>query len=250
MTENGFDVVIPARYGAVRLPGKPLLDVAGVPLILRVLEAASSSQADRVIVATDDERIAECVTAHGGEVQLTSAQHPSGTDRIAETTDLLSLPDERIIVNVQGDEPDMPGALVDQVAALLQNDPQLGMSTAATPIRSASEWQDPSVVKVVSNLHGHALYFSRASIPAGYGEEASNPVGAMRHIGIYGYRAGFVRRFTHWPQGELEIRERLEQLRALQNGEKIAVCEASAIPGPGVDTEADLRRVRDLFAED
>jgi len=244
-----FDVIIPARFGAVRLPGKPLLDVAGKPLIVRVLEAASSSRAERVIVATDDERIADCVTANGGLVQLTSADHPSGTDRIAEAVDALSMDDDRIIINVQGDEPDMPGVLVDQVAALLQNDHHLGMSTAATPIHQTAEWQDPSVVKVVSNIHGHALYFSRAPIPAGQGDDASSPASAMRHIGIYGYRAGFVRQFTQWPRGALEIRERLEQLRALHNGEKIAVCEACAVPGPGVDTQADLQRVRKLFSE-
>jgi len=244
-----FDVIIPARFGAVRLPGKPLLDVAGKPLILRVLEAASRSRAERVIVATDDERIAECVTDYGGLVQLTSADHPSGTDRIAETVDSLSMDDDRIIINVQGDEPDMPGALVDQVAALLQDDRDLGMSTAATPIHKTAEWQDPSVVKVVSNIHGHALYFSRAPIPAGQGEDVNTPESAMRHIGIYGYRAGFVRQFTRWPRGALEIRERLEQLRALHHGEKIAVCEACAVPGPGVDTQTDLQRVRRLFAE-
>ncbi len=244
---SGFDVIIPARYAAVRLPGKPLLDVAGRALILRVLDAASTSSADRVIVATDDERIATVVRDAGGLVQMTSAQHPSGTDRIAEAADMLSLDDDRIIVNVQGDEPDMPGQLVDQVAALLIEDESLGISTAATPIVDLDQWNDRSVVKVVRNAAQHALYFSRAPIPAIQNEQSKVAALALRHIGIYGYRAGFVRRYASWPRCELEVTEKLEQLRVLHQGDRIAVCEACAIPGAGVDTEADLERVRQLF---
>lgn len=250
MNASGFDVIIPARYAAQRLPGKPLLDVAGKALVLRVLDAASTSGAERVIVATDDERIATVVREAGGFVQMTSAEHPSGTDRIAEAADLLELDDDRIIVNVQGDEPDMPGALVDQVASLLVEDVSLGMSTAATPISKLDEWRDPSVVKVVRNANQQALYFSRASIPAATNESSDSSTAtmlAMRHIGIYAYRAGFVREYTSWPRCDLEIKERLEQLRVLYHGAKIAVCDACAIPGPGVDTEADLARVRKLF---
>lgn len=244
---SGFDVMIPARIASVRLPGKPLLDVAGRALILRVLDAASASSAERVYVATDDDRIAEVVRDAGGLVQMTSSEHPSGTDRIAEAVDRLALDDDRIIVNVQGDEPDMPAALIDQVADLLAQDETLGISTAATAISDQVQWRDPSVVKVVRNAANHALYFSRAPIPASQSDRDSMSGLALRHIGIYGYRAGFVRRYAGWPRCDLEVTEKLEQLRVLHQGERIAVCEACAIPGAGVDTEDDLQRVRELF---
>ena len=199
MTEK-FDVIIPARMASVRLPGKPLLDVAGKPLVVRVLDAARTSRAERIVVATDDEGIADVVRAAGGEVQMTADDHPSGTDRIAEAVDRLALADDRVIVNVQGDEPDMPGSLIDQVAGILHNDEALSMATAATPIRTIDEWRDPSVVKVTRDRMGRALYFSRASIPAAPGSDGDTFADGLRHIGIYAYRAGFVRRYSQWPR--------------------------------------------------
>ncbi len=245
-----FDVVIPARYGAERLPGKPLLDIAGSTLIERVYRCARASGAASVIVATDDTRIAAEVERFGGRVCLTASHHACGTDRIAEAVEKMDLPTERIVINLQGDEPRMPAALIEQVAACLDSHPDACVATACEPIEEARVYRDPAVVKVVCDDAGYALYFSRAPIPWERDRAAqaqTAPRLAYRHIGLYAYRAGYLREFAAGPPGDLERLERLEQLRVLARGERIAVCVACERPGPGVDTEDDLRRVRELF---
>lgn len=239
---SGFIVVIPARFGSQRLPGKPLIEVAGKPLIVHVLECAAQSAAERVIVATDDARIADAVDAAGGESMMTSPKHPSGTDRIAEVAERLGLDDDRIIVNVQGDEPDMPAALIDQVAAALADDPQALMSTATTAISDWKEFIDPAVVKVVTGQDHYALYFSRAPIPWPRDDAAREvpPPQARRHIGMYAYRSAFLRRYVQQPLSANEGVEHLEQLRVVDAGGKIAVVDAIAVPGAGIDTADDL----------
>ncbi|WP_297392270.1 3-deoxy-manno-octulosonate cytidylyltransferase [Acidiferrobacter sp.] len=238
-------VIIPARYGATRLPGKPLREIAGRPLIVRVLERAMASGAARVTVATDDARIAEVVEGAGGEVVMTAATHASGTDRIAEAIALLALPDDAIVVNLQGDEPLMPPALVAAVARALNDNPQWQMATAARRMQDAQAFASPHLVKVVCEAGGRALYFSRAPIP--WPRDPVAPVAFLGHIGLYAYRAGFVRMFTGWGPSPLEQRESLEQLRALDHGAAIGVIVTDADPGPGVDTEEDLARANALW---
>lgn len=243
-------VIIPARYASTRLPGKPLLDIAGQPMILRVVECARRSGAKRVVVATDDARIHDVVTAAGVEALMTRADHPSGTDRLAEAIDRLGFSDDAIVVNLQGDEPLMPPRLLQQVAGLLAARPGAVMATACHAISNREDFLNPNVVKVVTDQEGHALYFSRAPIPwprdAMLGA-ATAPLKAFRHIGLYAYRAGFVARYADWPACPLEATESLEQLRVLWNGEKIAVVEADEAPPAGVDTPEDLERVRRHF---
>jgi 3-deoxy-manno-octulosonate cytidylyltransferase (CMP-KDO synthetase) len=245
-------IIIPARYASTRLPGKPLLDIAGRPMILRVIECARQSGAERVVVATDDARIYDVVTAAGAEAVMTRADHPSGTDRLAETLDKLGLDDDAIAVNLQGDEPLMPPQLIRQVATLLAARPAAVMATACHVIASREDFLNPNVVKVVTDHEGHALYFSRAPIPwprdVMLGTSAV-PLKAFRHIGLYAYRAGFVARYAAWPACPLETTESLEQLRVLWHGEKIAVVEAEEAPAAGVDTPEDLERVRSYFRE-
>ena len=248
-----FHVIIPARHGSSRLPGKPLLELGGRPLVQRVVERARESGAESVTVATDDERILRAVENFGGAAVMTSTDHHSGSDRVAEAVEILGLPGETIVVNVQGDEPDMPAALIDQVAALLADDAEAVMATASGELENLGQLTDPSVVKVVTDRRGYALYFSRATIPwvrgddhSGFDEEAAHHV--RRHIGIYAYRAGYIRVFAARPPSPLERLERLEQLRALWHGEKIACGEAVAAPAPGIDTPADLERARRRFA--
>lgn len=251
-----FRVVIPARYASTRLPGKPLLDIGGLPMIQRVVERACSSAATEVLVATDDERIA-AVVRHprnpGAQIAvLTDAALASGTDRVAAVAAARGWPDSLIVVNVQGDEPFLPSQLIDQAAETLAADPGAAIATLATPIGTLAEFIDPNVVKVVTDLQGRALYFSRAAIPFTRDvADATSPIefgGAMRHIGLYAYRAGALRRLVQLAPSPLETRERLEQLRALQNGMAIAVALAAVMPDPGVDTEADLRRARTRVA--
>jgi 3-deoxy-manno-octulosonate cytidylyltransferase (CMP-KDO synthetase) len=248
-----FHVVIPARYASARLPGKPLLDIGGRPMVQRVVEQACASGADRVIVATDDTRIAAAVRDPRGRQHaiavMTEPDLPSGTDRVAAVATRLGWDEGTVVVNVQGDEPFMPPALIDQVAELLTRDESAGIATLATPIESLGEFLDPNVVKVVTADNGAALYFSRAPIPWTRDgvQEGAGPRefgGAMRHVGIYAYRVGTLRRITRLPPSGLELRERLEQLRALQNGLRIVVGACRVPPGPGVDTEADLERAR------
>ncbi|GAA0577887.1 3-deoxy-manno-octulosonate cytidylyltransferase [Halomonas salifodinae] len=248
--------VIPARYASSRLPGKPLLEIAGEPMVVRVWRQARASGADRVVVATDDERIREAVEAAGGEALMTRADHPSGTDRLAEVADLLGLDDAAILVNVQGDEPLLPPALIDQVVQRLADDGTAAMATLAEPIQDVETLFNPNVVKVVRDLSGAALYFSRAPIPwdreawdrdafAARPERLSTD-GWLRHIGLYAYRAGFLRDYRDWRPTPLEQLEQLEQLRALQHGRRILVALTREPHPAGVDTAEDLARVRAL----
>lgn len=232
-----FDVFIPARYGSRRLPGKPLIEIKGRPLIQYVYECARASSAARVIVTTDDPRIVDAVRGFGGEVCVTRAEHPTGTDRIAEAVAALKLPDDRIVVNVQGDEPQMPATLIDDVARTLADRPQSAVSTACYPFVTDNDQNDPNVVKVVTGADGVALYFSRAPIP--WSREGKT-IQALRHIGIYGYRVGVLKKFAGWHSSELERIERLEQLRLLHYGAQIVVHHATVAPGIGIDTREDL----------
>jgi 3-deoxy-manno-octulosonate cytidylyltransferase (CMP-KDO synthetase) len=248
-----FRVVIPARHASTRLPGKPLLRLAGQPMILHVHGRALRSGAAEVIVATDDARIHAACTAAGATVEMTSERHASGTDRIAEVAARRGWNGEEIVVNVQGDEPLLPPALISQAAALLAVTPAASIATLATPIADEAEYLDPNVVKVVARPDGQALYFSRASIPwdrDAAGESHPGLVrhrGARRHLGIYAYRVSALRRIAAAPADELERLERLEQLRALAMGLVIVVADAVEPPGPGVDTAADLARVEALL---
>lgn len=249
-----FHVVIPARYASTRLPGKPLLDIGGVPMIQRVVAQACASSAAEVLVATDDERVAAVVSdprSPGRRIAvMTDAELPSGTDRVAVVAGIRGWADDTIVVNVQGDEPFLPPRLIEQAADLLARDPAAGIATLSAPVGSLHEFLDPNVVKVVTARDGAALYFSRAPIPwardGARGAIGSQRefAGAMRHVGIYAYRVGCLRRVTAMVPSSLELIERLEQLRALQNGERIAVAACLEPPQPGVDTESDLRRAR------
>jgi 3-deoxy-manno-octulosonate cytidylyltransferase (CMP-KDO synthetase) len=249
-----FKVVIPARYAAARLPGKPLLEIGGRPMIQWVIQNARRSRADEVIVATDDARILEAAfDPHEPQHQLgvlTASTHHSGTDRIAEVAQLRGWDPQTIVVNVQGDEPLLPATLIDEVAALLQGRSDAQLATLCTPITRIEELLDPNVVKVVTTDHGEALYFSRAPIPwhrehapAGFASQSCHD-GARRHLGIYAYRVAALRQLTRCAATTLEMAEKLEQLRALQQGMRIVVATASVVPGMGVDTEHDLAAVR------
>ena len=244
-----FKVVIPARYGSTRLPATAIASLAGRPMIQWVVDAARRSAAAAVLVATDDARVAEVVEPRDCVV-MTRADHVSGTDRIAEVAQQRGWGDADIVVNVQGDEPQLPPALIDQVAALLARDARADLATLSTPIGSLQEFLDPNVVKVVTAGDGAALYFSRAPIPwhrdgAPQGLTSQTSVaGAQRHLGIYAYRVASLRQMTALPPSSLETTEKLEQLRALQSGMRILVAEACATPGIGVDTEHDLARAR------
>ncbi|MEW5885780.1 MAG: 3-deoxy-manno-octulosonate cytidylyltransferase [Pseudomonadota bacterium] len=275
MHSTSFHVLIPARLGSTRLPRKPLADIGGAPMVVRVAQRALASRALSVTVAADDPCIVQACQQHGIDAILTRPDHASGSDRLAEACTLLGWPDETLVINLQGDEPLMAPALLAAVAQQLQQRPDCVMSTAAHPLHSAAEFLTPNVVKVVLDAQGRALYFSRAPIPhwrdrpveliaEPAAELPADPVAAtplpgqssaagaapvpqpaaLRHIGLYGYRAGFLRRFPQLPAAPLEQCEALEQLRVLWYGERIAVHVTDQAPGPGVDTEADLQRVR------
>ncbi|RUO40837.1 3-deoxy-manno-octulosonate cytidylyltransferase [Pseudidiomarina aestuarii] len=241
-----FTVIIPARYASSRLPGKPLAMIGDKPMIQRVYERAAAAGAAEVIVATDDQRIVSAVEAFGGRAMLTSTHHQSGTERIAEVIDYLAIADDHIVVNVQGDEPFIPPEIIRQVADNLANQKQAQMATLAVPIHSLEEVLSPHAVKVVTDVNGYALYFSRAPIPYERDGLSQNKLAALadyrRHIGIYAYRAGFVWRYVEWDPSPLEQIESLEQLRVLWYGERIHVAEAIATPPAGIDTPADLVR--------
>ena len=237
-----FTVVIPARYASTRLPGKPLADIGGRPMIAWVHERARASGAAEVIVATDDARVAQAARAAGARVELTSGDHASGTDRIAEVAVRLGWPDEHIVVNVQGDEPLMPPVLITQVAELLASRPEAAIATLMTPIEDDDALRDPSTAKVICDRSGRALYFSRAPIPWSRDGERGEP--ARRHIGLYAYRVRDLKAISAEPPCALELCERLEQRRALWMGLTIVVADAEAPPGRGVDTEEDLAAVR------
>lgn len=247
--DRDFKVVIPARYGSTRLPGKPLLDISGKPMIQHVVECARASRASEVVVATDDQRILDVCARLGIDAELTAVNHHSGSDRVAEVIERRGWDDDTIVVNLQGDEPCMPSALIDQVASNLAALEGVGMATLAHPIADSATLFDPHVVKVVISTVGFALYFSRAPIPwhrdEFLGNKASLPksVDFLRHIGLYAYRAAFLKRFVTLEPSPLEIAESLEQLRALWHGTPIHVGLATETPGPGVDTPDDLARV-------
>lgn len=253
-----FTVLIPARLASTRLPDKPLADIAGVPMVVRVAQRALQSGASRCVVAADDARIVEACKAHGIQALLTRTDHASGSDRLAEACTLLDLPDDAVVVNVQGDEPLIDPALIDAVAAELQHRSDCVMSTAAHPIGSAAEFLNPNVVKVVLDRAGTALYFSRAPIAwwrDGMAPLLDSKAGAalptpapLRHIGIYAYRAGFLRQFPALEPAPLEQLESLEQLRVLWHGQRIAVHLSEHAPGAGVDTPEDLQRVREVLS--
>jgi len=245
-------LVIPARYSSTRLPGKALIDIGGKPLLQRVYEKARESNAESITIATDDDRIFQAAEKFGAEVCMTSSAHQSGTDRIAEVVSVMEWSDDTIVVNLQGDEPLMPASLLDQVAATLQSHDRAVMSTACHKIDNENDYRDPNVVKVVVDREGYALYFSRASIPWHRDAISSGitpDLPAHRHIGLYAYRAGFVKQYAQWSPCNLEKAESLEQLRVLWQGYQIAVCEATELPGPGVDTEADLEKVRNILGQ-
>lgn len=251
-----FKVVIPARYGSTRLPGKPLLEINGKPMVQWVVDAACASAADEVLVATDDQRIVQAVfnpRGAGSIAVLTSSEHRSGTDRIAEVARQRGWPENTIVVNVQGDEPQMPAQLIEQVAGLLADQPTAQIATLCTPIESLEEFLNPNVVKVVHADDATALYFSRAPIPwhrdsapAGLGSQTQFQ-GALRHLGIYAYRVAALLRLTQLPPSTLEQAESLEQLRAQQAGMRIVVAQAATHPGMGIDTPQDIERIRQLI---
>lgn len=247
-----FIVVIPARYASSRLPGKPLASIGGKPMVVHVMERALLSGADQVIVATDNHDVVAAVKRAGGEVCLTSVDHQSGTERLAEVIKHYGFVDEDIIVNVQGDEPLIPPLIISQVAGNLASC-NAGMATLAVPITTSKEAFNPNIVKVVMDTNGYALYFSRAAIPWDR-ERFSQSLKTvsdcfLRHIGIYAYRVGFIHRYVNWAPSKLEQIELLEQLRVLWYGEKIHVAVAKVRPWPGVDTLEDLEKVRNMLSE-
>lgn len=247
-----FTVLVPARLASTRLPDKPLADIGGLPMVVRVARRAAASGASRVVVAADSARIVQACETHGVECLLTGRNHVSGSDRLAEACTLLGLADDEVVVNVQGDEPLIDPALIDAVARVLRERTEASMSTAAHAIDSPQDFTNPNVVKVVTDARGLALYFSRA--PIAWWRDGFAQGGAalfeprpLRHIGIYGYRVDFLRSFPGLSQAPMETAEALEQLRALWHGHRIAVHVTPLAPGPGVDTPEDLERVRRLF---
>jgi 3-deoxy-manno-octulosonate cytidylyltransferase (CMP-KDO synthetase) len=251
----GFSVIIPARYASTRFPGKPLADIAGKPMIQHVYERALLSDAQRVIIATDDQRIADVATAFGAEVCMTKEDHPSGTDRLQEVVHKLGFYADDIVVNVQGDEPLIPPRVINQVAHNLSAEIDAGIATLSEPIHDLESLLNPNVVKVVSNHRGMAMYFSRAPIPwprnAFMKDKSVMPEGYswQRHIGIYAYRVKMLNDFVKWSPAPVEDTECLEQLRAMWNGALIHVDVADELPPAGVDTPEDLERLRALLAQ-
>ena len=250
---TAFRVVIPARFASTRLPGKPLLEIGGRPMVLHVLDRALAAGAVSVCVATDHQGVFDVVVASGGEAVMTRPDHPSGTDRLGEVVACRGWGDDDIIVNVQGDEPLIEPELIAAVARTLAASPAAAVATAAHPIDGADEFLNPNVVKVVCDAMGHAVYFSRAPVPwprdAFAAQRVALPSGfpALRHVGLYAYRAGFLRRYASLAVSPLEQWEALEQLRVLWHGERIAVLQVPGAPATGVDTAEDLARVRAQF---
>ena len=245
---DSFIAVIPARLASTRLPNKPLADIAGKPMVVRVAERALLSGASRVVVAVDDQSIFDACQAHGLDVLLTSTQHPTGTDRLSEVATCLQLDDDAIVVNVQGDEPLIPPELITQVAQTLAQHPAADIATAALAIDDLAEINNPNVVKVAMSQSGQALYFSRAPIPFSR-DPQKYQAKCFRHIGMYAYKAGFLKEFSKLAPAPIEEAESLEQLRAMWYGYTIQVLVTDAAPPPGVDTAEDLERVRQVFKE-
>ena len=247
MTE--FVVVSPARFASTRLPGKALLDIHGKPMLQHVYERGAESGASEVVIATDDDRIADAAESFGATVCMTGDQHRSGTERIAEVADLLDWPDDQVVVNLQGDEPGMPASLLDQCAALL-DDTAVDIATLASPFLAQEDFENPNCVKVIRDVSGHAIYFSRAAIPyprdAGSRDRAAGA--ALHHHGIYAYRCGVLRKLVAAAPSDLEVCEQLEQLRALSLGMRFAVGVPAVRPGTGIDTPEDLERARQEMA--
>jgi 3-deoxy-manno-octulosonate cytidylyltransferase (CMP-KDO synthetase) len=248
-----FRVVIPARYASSRLPGKPLADIGGRPMVLRVLERALQAGAESVVVATDDIRVLQAVEAAGHQALMTSPDHQSGTERLVEVAETLGWADDTLVVNVQGDEPLIDPALIREAARQLVLHDDAVMATLAHPIHDHADFINPNVVKVVADEAGYALYFSRAPIPwprDAFAAQQAIPheLGALRHIGLYAYRAGFLRTYASLAASPLERHEMLEQLRVLWHGHRISLGVTPSAPAPGVDTPEDLARVRALFA--
>jgi 3-deoxy-manno-octulosonate cytidylyltransferase (CMP-KDO synthetase) len=248
-----FRVVIPARYASSRLPGKPLVDIGGRPMVLRVLERALQAGAASVVVATDDVRVQQAVEAAGHQALMTSPAHQSGTERLVEVAETLGWPDDTLVVNVQGDEPLIDPQLIREAARQLVLHDDAVMATLAHPIHDHADFINPNVVKVVADETGYALYFSRAPIPwprDAFATQHTMPheLGALRHIGLYAYRAGFLRTYASLSSSPLERYEMLEQLRVLWHGHRISLGISPTAPAPGVDTPEDLERVRRLFA--
>ena len=249
---QAFTVIVPARLASTRLPHKPLADIHGLPMVVRVAQRAALSNANQVVVAADSIEIVQACQAHGVRAMLTQVDHPSGSDRLAEASALLGLSPNDVVVNVQGDEPLINPALINQVAELLVKRPTASMSTAAHEIHELAEFTNPNVVKVVIDQNQLALYFSRAPIPwwrDGFakGIQSLPQPAPLRHVGIYAYRVGFLQSFPTLQAAPIETGEALEQLRALWHGHKIAVHITPEVPGPGVDTPEDLERVRTLY---
>ena len=247
-----FTVIIPARLASTRLPNKPLADIGGLPMIVRVARRAALSQADRIVVATDSHEVRQACQMHQVEAVMTRSDHASGSDRLAEACELLGLDGTDLVVNVQGDEPLIAPSMIDACAHLLRERPQCVMSTVAHALDDAAEFANPNVVKLVTDAQGLALYFSRAPLP--WWRDGSNPAAptpkpgsALRHVGLYAYHAGFLRRLPTLAASPLEQIESLEQLRVLWHGERIAVYVSDEKPGPGVDTPEDFARVRRLI---
>ncbi len=244
-----FKVVIPARYASTRLPGKPLLDIAGKPMVVRVAEQANKSGASSVVIATDFEKIIQVAASHQIQAVMTRVDHASGTDRIAEVAQQLNWEDDDIVVNVQGDEPLIDPQLIQEVALTLAHSRHAVMATACHAISDEAAMLNPNIVKVVMDAEGHALYFSRSPIPYPRDDAHKQNIKAHRHIGIYAYRVGFLKQYTELSVTELEQIESLEQLRVLYHGYKIAVTVTDNAPASGVDTQADLEQVRRIFSQ-
>ncbi len=248
-------IVIPSRYASTRLPAKPLRLISGKPMIVRVVERVQHLTTDSTLVATDDQRIVDVVEQAGGNALLTSTEHATGTDRLAEVAQRMGWAADDIVINVQGDEPLIPPQLIEQVATALADDPDSSLSTLSYPIDNLDDLMDPNLVKVVFDKNHQALYFSRAPIPW-YRDGFANELPQLpttqtyyRHIGIYAYRVSFLQNYVTWPAADIETTESLEQLRALWQGEKIRVDIAATLPAHGVDTEQDLVRVQQLFEQ-
>lgn len=244
-----FKVVIPARFASTRLPGKPLLDIGGKPMVIRVAEQAAQSGAQQIFIATDHPPILAVANQHGFQACMTRADHSSGTDRIAEVATQQGWGDDTIVVNVQGDEPLIPPALIRAVAQHLQDHPECAIATACHPIHDEASMRNPNIVKTVLDKQGNALYFSRAPIPWPRDAGRETPINALRHIGIYAYRAGFLKAYGQLAPAAIEQTESLEQLRALYHGYRIGVAVTEHAPPGGVDTEQDLKVVQSLFNE-
>lgn len=250
-----FRIVIPARFASTRLPGKPLRDICGKPMIVRVIEQAKLSDAEEVIVATDSQEIADALSHIDVRVCMTHENHQSGTERLSEVIEQLGFDDEQILINLQGDEPMMPPVCLNQVGQTLEQDASVKMATLCTPLTDIEELFDPHAVKVVRDINDFALYFTRAAVPWSRDcfndkpREMPQEQEYQRHIGLYGYRAGFIKQYLDWQSSDIEKTESLEQLRVLYYGEKIKVITAETPPGPGVDTIEDLKQVCELLTK-